>query len=97
MAREFDSLDPTEPAGIGAELNRCRVLAAKIANELRKKRPEHVVDTLSLEDIHACLEHAAAVLSTMKDFADAGSSAPPIIEGDLHHNASDTAISDQLD
>ena len=66
MAREFDSLDPTEPAGIGAELNRCRALAAKIANELRNKRPEHFVDKLSLADIRASLERAADVLSTVK-------------------------------
>jgi hypothetical protein len=45
---EFDGLDATENADIGAALNRCRALAAKIANELRNKRPEHFVDTLSL-------------------------------------------------
>jgi hypothetical protein len=66
MSHEFNSPDATEPAGIGAELNRCRVLAAKIANELRNRRPEHFVDTLSLADIHASLEHAADVLSTVK-------------------------------
>ena len=49
-----------------SELNRCRVLAAKIANELRSKRPEHFVDKLSLADIHACLERAADVLSTVE-------------------------------
>ena len=49
MSDEFDGLDATEKAGIGAALNRCRVLAAKIANELRNKRPEHFVDKLSLE------------------------------------------------
>ena len=65
MSDEFDGLDATETAGVGAALNRCRVLAAKIANELRNKRPEHFVDTLSLVDIHACLEHAADVLSTV--------------------------------
>jgi hypothetical protein len=53
MSHEFDSPDATDPAGIGAELNRCRVLAAKIANELRNKRPEHFIDTSSLADIHA--------------------------------------------
>ena len=37
MSDEFESLDATEKAGIRAELNRCRVLAAKIANELRNK------------------------------------------------------------
>jgi hypothetical protein len=53
MSDEFDSPDANERAGIGATLNRCRVLAAKIANELRNRRPEHFVDKLSLADIHA--------------------------------------------
>ena len=66
MSDEFDGLDATEKAGIGAALNRCRVLAAKIANELRHKRSEHFVDKLSLADIHACLERAADVLSRVK-------------------------------
>jgi hypothetical protein len=66
MSDEFDSLDAIEKAGIGPTLNRCRALAAKIANELRNKRPEHFVDKLSLADIHASLEHAADVLSTVK-------------------------------
>jgi hypothetical protein len=67
MSAEFDGLDATEAAGAGAALHRCRVLAAKIANELRNKRPEHFADTFSLADIHACLEHAANILSTVKD------------------------------
>src|SRR5262245_21629735 len=66
MSDEFDGLDATEKAGIGAALYRCRALAAKIANELRNKRPEHFVDRLSLADIHASLERAADVLSTVK-------------------------------
>jgi hypothetical protein len=66
MSHELDGLDATEAAGIGAELNRCRVLAAKIANGLRNKRPEHFIDTSSLADIHASLEHAADVLGTVK-------------------------------
>ena len=66
MSDEFDGLNATEKAGIGATLNRCRVLAAKIANELRNKRPEHFVDKLSLAEIHASLERAADVLSTVK-------------------------------
>jgi hypothetical protein len=66
MSDEFDGLDATEKAGIGAALIRCRALAAKIANELRNKRPEHFVDKLSLADIHASLERAAHVLSTVK-------------------------------
>ena len=52
----------TAKANIGATLIRCRVLAAKIANELRNRRPEHFVDKLSLADIHASLERAAGVL-----------------------------------
>ena len=66
MFDDFYDLDVTEKAGIGAALYRCRALAAKIANELRNKRPEHFVDRLSLADIHACLERAADVLSTVK-------------------------------
>jgi len=60
MSDEFDSLDANEKAGIGATLIWCRV--AKIANELRNKRPEYFVDKLSLADIHASLERAANVL-----------------------------------
>ena len=66
MSDEFDGLDAMEKAGIGATLNRCRALAAKIANVLRNMRPEHFVDKLSLADIHACLERAAYVLATVK-------------------------------
>jgi len=62
----LDALDATERASIGAALNRCRALAAKIANELRDKRPEHFVDKLSMADIRACLERAAEVLTTVK-------------------------------
>jgi len=66
MSDGLDDLDATEKAGIGAALNRCRALAAKIANELRNKRPEHFFDKLSLADVHASLERAADVLSTVK-------------------------------
>jgi hypothetical protein len=66
MSDEFDGQDATEKAGIGTALNRCRALAAKIANELRNKGTEHFVDKLSLADVHASLEHAADVLSTVK-------------------------------
>src|SRR5262245_872676 len=66
MSDEFDGLDATENARIGATLNRCRALATKIANELRDKRPEHFVDKSSLADVHASLEHAADVLSTVR-------------------------------
>ena len=66
MSDGFDDLDATEKAGIGAALYRCRALAAKIANELRNKRPEHFIDKLSLADVHASLERAADVLSMVK-------------------------------
>ena len=66
MPDEFENLDVREKAGIGAALNRCRALAAKIANELRNKRPEHFVDKLPLACIHASLERAADVLSRVK-------------------------------
>ena len=52
MSDEFDSLDASEKAAIRATLIRCRVLAAKIANELRNKRPEQFVDKLLLADIY---------------------------------------------
>jgi hypothetical protein len=43
-------------------LYRCRALAGRIGEELRKKKPEHFVDERSLSDIHASLERAAWVL-----------------------------------
>jgi len=66
MSDEFDSLDATEKAAIRATLIRCRVLAAKIANELRNKRPEHFVDKLLLADIYVSLEYVADVLGAVK-------------------------------
>jgi hypothetical protein len=62
MSDEFDNLDATEKAAIRATLIRCRVLAAKIANELRNKKPEQFVDKLLLADLYASLEHAARLL-----------------------------------
>jgi hypothetical protein len=62
MSHEFDGLDATEKAAVEAALTRCRVLTAKIVNELRHKRPEHFVDKLSLADFYASLEHAADVI-----------------------------------
>jgi hypothetical protein len=62
MSDAFDTLDATEKAAIRGALIRCRVLAAKIANELRNKRPEHFVDKSSLAELYASLEHAAGVL-----------------------------------
>jgi len=62
MSDEFDSLNATEKAAIRATLIRCRVLAAKIANELRNKRPEQFVDKLSLADLYAPFEPPAGLL-----------------------------------
>jgi hypothetical protein len=62
MSDEFDSLDANEKAAVESTLYRCRVLAAKIANQLRNKEPEHFVDKLLLADIHASLERAALVV-----------------------------------
>jgi len=62
MSDAFDSLDATEKAAIRATLIRCRVLAAKIANELRNKRPEQFADKLLLADLYASLEHAVRVV-----------------------------------
>jgi hypothetical protein len=65
MSDEFDSLDAIERAGTEAALDRCRSLAAQIASELRNKRPEHLVDKLSLADFYASLERAAGVLGQL--------------------------------
>jgi len=65
MSDEFDGLDATEKAAIRATLIRCRVLAAKIANELSNRRPEHF-DRLSLADLYASLVRAAGVLEQKK-------------------------------
>ena len=67
MTDEFYDLDATEKAGIRSTLIRCRVLAAKIANELRNKRPEHFVDKLSLAALLASLEYAARLLEQKKE------------------------------
>src|SRR5215471_9247715 len=55
MSDEFDSPDATEKVAIRATLIRCRVLAAKIANELRNKKPQHFVDKSSLAQLYAMI------------------------------------------
>ena len=65
MSDEFDSLDAIERTGTEAALDRCRSLAAQIANELHNKSPEHFVDKLSLADFYASLERAAGVLGQL--------------------------------
>src|SRR5262249_60275992 len=62
MSDEFDNLDANEKAALESMLYRCRALAGRIGEELRKKKPEHFVDERSLADFHASLEHAASVL-----------------------------------
>jgi hypothetical protein len=66
MSDEFDSLDAIEKAAVEGALIRCRALATQIASKLRNKRPERLVDKLSLADFYASLERAADVLSTVK-------------------------------
>jgi streptomycin 6-kinase len=79
MSDEFDSLDAIERTGTEAALDRCRSLAAQIANELHNKRPEHFVDKLSLADFYASLERAVSRsrrhLMPGEGFAGAGLSA----------------------
>ena|SRR5215831_1624679 len=62
MSDKFDRLHGIEKAAVESVLTRSRVLAAKIANELRNKRPEHFVDERSLADIYYSLEHIAHAL-----------------------------------
>jgi len=62
MSDEFDNLDANEKAALESMLYRCRALAGRIGEELRKKKPEHFVDERLLADFHASLEHAASVL-----------------------------------
>ena len=66
MSDKFESLDANEKAALKSTLYRCRALVGRIGEELRKKKPEHFVDERSLADIHASLERAADVLSTVK-------------------------------
>ena len=44
MSDEFDNLDANEKAASESTLYRCRALAGRIGEELRKKKPEHFVD-----------------------------------------------------
>jgi hypothetical protein len=61
MSDEFDSLNATEKAAAEVALIRSRTLAAKIANQLRNKSPEHF-DKSSLAELYASLEYAARLL-----------------------------------
>jgi hypothetical protein len=87
MSDEFDQPGgDREGRAWESVLYRCRVLAGKIANELRNKTPEHFVDKLSLADITPSLERAGDVLSAVNGSQAQGPPPPPIIEGDLHAN-----------
>ena len=66
MPYKFKSLDANQKAALESTLYRCRALVGRIGEKLRKKKPEHFVDKLSLADIHASLERVADVLSTVK-------------------------------
>jgi hypothetical protein len=60
--RERGTLCPIEKAGTEAALDRCRMLADRIASDLREKTSEHFVSILSLAEFLASLERAASVL-----------------------------------
>jgi hypothetical protein len=45
MSDKFESLDANEKAALESTLYRCRALVGRIGEELRKKKPEHFVDT----------------------------------------------------
>jgi hypothetical protein len=62
MSDAFDNIDANEKAAVESTLYRCRALVGRIGEELRKKKPEHFVDKLSLADLCASLERAAWVL-----------------------------------
>ncbi len=66
MSDEFENLDVREKGAVEAALNRCRALAGQIESELRKKRPEHLLDKALLADLCASLEHAVDVLQKKK-------------------------------
>ena len=53
---------PIEKAGTKAALDRCRMLADRIASDLREKKPEHFFNTVSLAEFKASLERAVSVL-----------------------------------
>jgi soluble cytochrome b562 len=78
MSDDFDSLDATEKAAVEAALKRCRALAAQIQSKLRKKRPEHFVDELTLADFYASLQRAADVLGQKTRQSGDNTSAPAV-------------------
>jgi hypothetical protein len=67
-------LCPIEKAGTKAALDRCRMLADRIASELREKEPEHFVNILWLAEFQASLECAASVLEQNPDVRRQGES-----------------------
>jgi hypothetical protein len=58
---------PIEKAGTKAALDRCRMLADRIAKDLRETKPEHFLNILSLAEFQASLECAASVLEQNPD------------------------------
>jgi hypothetical protein len=58
---------PIEKAGTKAALDRCRMLADRIANDLRETKPENFLNILSLAEFQASLERAASVLEQNPD------------------------------
>jgi hypothetical protein len=80
MSNKFESLDANEKAALESTLYRCRALVGRIGEELRKKKPAHFVDKLSLADIHASLERAVGVLEQKTSTVGRGRTAPVVKE-----------------
>jgi hypothetical protein len=65
---------PIEEAGTKAALDRCRMLADRIASDLREKKPEHFANIFWLAEFQASLECAASVLEQNPDVRSQGES-----------------------
>jgi hypothetical protein len=79
MSDEFDGLDANEKAGIGATLVRCRVLAAKIANELMRhaKKCAEAAERTTDPEIREMLLRLVADLTAAALSATSSGSTPP--------------------
>jgi hypothetical protein len=76
MSHEFDGLDATEKAGIGAALNRCRALAAQIASKLHNRGPSTSLTCELKRHYHAEVDHDVGSPSNPESASAA--SIPPI-------------------
>ena len=62
MSDKFESLDANAKAALESTLYRCRALAGRIGEELRKKKAEHFVDDLMRCECWPWLNAAPAAL-----------------------------------